>query len=95
MLQGEKIMPFINLRISSSIFAAALFSALMVSLPAAAASQCKGLSENSCAADSTCSWINGYERKDGRKVSSHCKTRPAKKTQQAIDPKAPKIGHLN
>jgi len=89
-------MRFINRRIvPSSIVAAALFGALMVSLPAAAASQCKGLSENSCAADSTCSWINGYVRKDGRKVSSHCKTRPGKKAQQGIDAKAPRVGQLN
>jgi hypothetical protein len=95
-LQGEKTMRFITRRIvSSSAVAAALLGATMVSLPVAAANQCKGLSENSCAANSTCSWIEGYVRTDGRSVSSHCKSRPGKKVQNGIDPKAPKVGQLN
>lgn len=88
-------MRFTNRRIvSSSIAISALFGALTLSLPAAAASQCKGLSENSCAADNTCAWVDGYVRKDGRSVSSHCKTRPGQKAEQGIDPKAPKVGQL-
>jgi hypothetical protein len=88
-------MRFITRRIVSSSAVAALFGALTLSLPAAAASQCKGLSENSCAADSACTWIEGYVRTDGRSVSSHCKSRPGKKVQNGIDPKAPKVGQLN
>ncbi|MCB1774075.1 MAG: hypothetical protein KDI88_10695 [Gammaproteobacteria bacterium] len=86
-------MRFANHRfVSSSMLAATLLGVL--SLPAGAASQCKGLSANSCAADNTCAWVEGYVRKDGRSVSSHCKSRPGQKAQQGIDPKAPKVGQL-
>ena len=40
---------------------------------AGAASHCKGMEENACAADATCTWVQGYTRTDGREVSSHCK----------------------
>mgnify|MGYP001580404479 CR=1 FL=1 len=46
-----------------------------------AASQCKGMQENACMSDGECLWVQGYTRKDGRSVSSHCKLKGSRKTQ--------------
>lgn len=60
-------------------FGAALFAAaLSQSAAVSAASACKGLVQDACVADSQCAWINGYVRKDGRTVASHCKLKPAR-----------------
>ncbi len=40
---------------------------------ASAASPCKGMEQSACVADGACIWIDGYTRKDGRTVASHCK----------------------
>ena len=44
----------------------------MLSFSAQAAS-CKGKSQSSCSADKSCSWVSAYKRKDGVKVSGHCR----------------------
>jgi len=51
-----------------------IFIAMMFSFSAQAAS-CKGKSESSCSAASDCSWVSAYKRKDGVKVSGHCRTK--------------------
>ena len=55
----------------------AIFIALALGLfatQAHAASACKGLDNLACAAKEQCSWVQGYERKDGRKVKAFCRT---------------------
>ena len=60
-----------------------------VSMPALAASACKGLENQACAGNSACAWVEGYERKDGRKVSAFCRTAPgAKKASNSAAEKA-------
>lgn len=59
-----------NQRLLTSIIA--IFIAMMFSFSAQAAS-CKGKSQSSCSADKSCSWVNGYKRKDDVKVSGHCR----------------------
>lgn len=75
------------------LFAALICGAVVIPGAATAASQCKGLSENSCNTSSQCAWVNGYQRKDGRSVSSHCKSRPSGKVQKSAAPDAPRLGH--
>ena len=48
------------------------------SIPAQSASQCSGKSSSSCSASGDCSWVEGYKRKDGVKVKSHCRAAPNK-----------------
>jgi hypothetical protein len=50
---------------------------------ASAASQCKGMLEDACLSDGECVWVQGYTRKDGRSVSSHCKLKGGKKAATA------------
>ena len=46
-----------------------LFATPAISAP----SVCKGLDEAACAAQAECRWMDGYTRKDGVQVSSHCR----------------------
>ena len=56
---------------------------LAMSAPASAASQCKGLDNEACDTSSSCSWVAGYERKDGRKVEAFCRAK-AKQVATAV-----------
>jgi hypothetical protein len=47
--------------------------------PLHAASACKGLEKRACGNNSKCAWVDGYTRKDGVKVSGHCRTKSGKK----------------
>jgi len=42
-----------------------------------AASDCKGLDKGACERSSACNWVDGYTRKDGVKVSGHCRKNPS------------------
>jgi len=44
----------------------------------AMAAGCKGKTAGSCASDSKCMWVDGYKRKDGKKVSGYCRAKGAK-----------------
>ncbi|QGU31989.1 hypothetical protein [Thermochromatium tepidum] len=46
---------------------------LLTGQPVFAASECKGLDPDACAANPNCRWMEGYTRKDGVQVSSHCR----------------------
>jgi hypothetical protein len=45
---------------------------------AVAESACKGLEEAACGKKADCGWVKGYARKDGVKVSGHCRTNKGK-----------------
>ncbi len=59
-----------------AIVIAAIF-AMTFGMQAQAAS-CKGKSKSSCSSASNCSWVNGYKRSDGVKVSGHCRAKAGK-----------------
>jgi hypothetical protein len=88
MFKGENTM-ICNLiktpRVSFQV--AMLAGTMLVSSSGFTAGQCKGMQQAACAAAEQCAWVNGYLRKDGRSVSSHCKAKPARKTadQAALD----------
>ena len=52
---------------------------LFFSMNSVAASECKGLKESVCDSNNSCRWVNGYLRKDGRKVNSFCRSYSGKK----------------
>jgi hypothetical protein len=51
----------------------------LASAPLQAESQCKGLEKRDCENRDSCSWVDSYTRKDGVKVSGHCRTKGGKK----------------
>ena len=65
----------INQRLASILLA--IFVSTMFSFSANAAS-CKGMSKSACSSSSSCNWVDGYKRKDGVKVSSHCRAASGK-----------------
>jgi hypothetical protein len=50
-------------------------SAMLVAVGSASASACKGLEQAACGKKSDCTWVEGYKRKDGAKVSGYCRTK--------------------
>ncbi|KXX63562.1 hypothetical protein [Marichromatium gracile] len=46
-----------------------------------AASACKGLDKGACERKGECHWVDPYTRKDGVKVSGHCRTSGSGKNQ--------------
>ncbi|MBT8114957.1 MAG: hypothetical protein KJP04_06240 [Arenicella sp.] len=65
---------------SALITSTLLLSLAAAGMPANAASQCKSLANNACAANAECTWVQGYERKDGRTVKSFCRAKAKPKT---------------
>ncbi|RBP52644.1 hypothetical protein [Arenicella xantha] len=64
--------------VRSFIFTATLAGAGAIG-SASAASACKGLDTDACASNSSCRWVEGYERKDGRQVKAFCRSSPVSK----------------
>ncbi|MGD8206541.1 MAG: hypothetical protein PVH47_00525 [Thiohalocapsa sp.] len=59
--------------------AAALTTAALLTLQGpAVAADCKGLEKNRCESNNSCTWVDGYQRKDGVKVSGHCRSKGGK-----------------
>ncbi len=72
-----------------TLLAAALLMGFVAANAAVAqAASCKGMSENVCATDSACIWVEGYQRADGRDVKPYCRNRPGKSSAELI--KVPK-----
>ena len=57
---------------------AAAASLALGALPAHAESACKGLEKPACEKKANCYWVDPYSRKDGVKVSGHCRTKATK-----------------
>lgn len=51
----------------------------------AATKQCKELSKTACSSSNSCSWVKGYTRKDGVKVSSFCRKKAKSTKKKAKD----------
>lgn len=64
---------------SKTVAVTALFIVSLFSASQAGAASCKGLEQAKCGAESSCSWVKGYERKDGRKVKAFCRTKASAK----------------
>lgn len=67
-------------------FFAGLF--VVTSAQAATPSQCKTLSQEACSATPSCAWVDGYTRKDGRKVSAYCRKAPQRKASPSVGKQA-------
>jgi hypothetical protein len=63
-----------------ALFATTLPLLVLTWQPALGASECKGLAQDVCTTNEQCRWMEGYTRKDGVQVSSHCRlSKPRKK----------------
>lgn len=60
-----------------AIATSAILSVTATSLHAESA--CKGLEKKGCEKKESCAWVDPYTRKDGVKVSGHCRTKGGKK----------------
>ena len=79
----------LNGTIRNFLFAIAAPMLAVAGQPALAASECKGLAQDACVTNENCRWMDGYTRKDGIQVSSHCRlSKPRKKDAAEIQAKA-------
>ena len=63
-----------------------LITALALTLAgtsAQAESACKGLEKGPCEKNAACSWVDSFTRKDGVKVSGHCRSKPTQAGQNS------------
>lgn len=82
-----KKLTFKNVLRSIAFMTVATFG-LAISGQALAASQCKGLDNGACDSTTACSWVNAYERKDGRKVNGFCRTKSKGGAKKKVEQKA-------
>jgi hypothetical protein len=64
-----------NLNVLAAVVAAAT---MLFSVNSFAVSDCKGLQNSACGAKASCRWVEGYQRKDNRKVKAFCRSYAAK-----------------
>ena len=79
-----------DVKFVSGLAAAALTLALSMPAGAATGAQCKGLTKSACGATSACTWVDGYVRKDGRKVKAYCRKAGGKKGAGKVSKKSTK-----
>ena len=73
-----------------ALFATAFPLLALTWQPALGASECKGLAQDVCTTNELCRWMEGYTRKDGVQVSSHCRlSKPRKKDAGEVQATAP------
>ena len=64
------------IRIFSTFVAVAFAASILLIAPAATAAGCKGATKTACSANNACTWVDGYEKKDGVTVRGHCRALP-------------------
>ena len=69
---------------SAAVSASFMIGLVLASSPVQAVSACKGLDTKACGTATSCSWVNGYERKDGRSVSSFCRAKSSAKSSAKV-----------
>lgn len=68
-----------TVKTTTKVLASAVVVATMsFSVNSLAASDCKGLQNSACDANASCRWVDGYQRKDNRKVKAFCRSYSAK-----------------
>lgn len=61
---------------SSCCLSALLAGALALSSSVASANSCRSLEQSACESQAACSWVDPYQRSDGRAVKGHCRVLP-------------------
>lgn len=61
--------------IRKSVFLLAIAGLLSISHLSSAAGTCKGLQQDACSSDNSCSWINSYTTKKGKTINAYCRNK--------------------
>ncbi len=67
----------LNLRQFSTRLIIPIFAlcSVVLAIDVDAQSACKGLSKTQCGGNQSCTWVSGFTRGDGAKVSAHCRAK--------------------
>ncbi len=81
--------------LNKALLSTSLFIILGATAQVSAASDCKGLENSACQGATSCSWVEGYERKDGRTVKSFCRTKASARKTSVADESVAKESDKN
>ena len=62
----------------------ALAGLLSVSQVSFAASACKGMQQDACSSNNSCSWINSYTTKKGKTINAYCRNKSKSNKSKAV-----------
>ena len=62
--------------IRNSALALAATGLISISQFSFAAATCKGMQQDACSSDNSCSWINSYTTKKGKTIKAYCRNKP-------------------
>jgi hypothetical protein len=62
--------------LSKSVFFLSMMGLLSVTPLSYAAESCKGLQQDACKSNNSCSWINSYTTKKGNTINAYCRNKP-------------------
>lgn len=57
---------------------------ISVSQFSSAAGICKGLQQDACSSESSCSWINSYTTKKGKTINAYCRNKPKSSSKKTV-----------
>lgn len=60
-------------------FATSMVASSIIFAVNAQATSCKSLEQQACSTEPACTWVEGYQRSDGRSVRSYCRSAPTKR----------------
>ncbi len=66
-----------------SVVSLAITGLLSLSQLSYAAESCKGLQQDDCKSNNSCSWINSYTTKKGNTINAYCRNKPKSSSSKA------------
>ncbi|MFW2440007.1 MAG: hypothetical protein ACN4GR_11605 [Arenicellales bacterium] len=58
-----------------SVLLLAATGLLSISQFSFAAATCKGMQQDACSSENSCSWVNSYTTKTGKKINAYCRNK--------------------
>ncbi|KAA6186898.1 chromosome partitioning protein ParB [Thiohalocapsa marina] len=65
---------------AKTLAAGAIVACLALSTTSVSAAECKGMEKSKCEGNASCTWVDGYKRKDGAQVAAYCRNKGGKKS---------------
>jgi len=79
--------PTLVLNSSTTRKAVLIFAAtglISISQLSSAAGTCKGLQQDACSSDNSCSWVKSYSTKSGKTIKAYCRNKSKPGSKKAV-----------
>ena len=70
--------------VRKSVLVLATAGLLSFSQFSSAAGACKGMQQDACSSDTSCSWIHSYTTKKGKTIKAYCRNKPKSDKSKAV-----------